>query len=1048
MLYQKPFASDAPLRAQIRKLYLADEQAVVDELLATHRPSSAQDDAIYRTARTLVEKLRDEDRSSGLIDDFLQQFTLSSEEGIVLMCLAEALLRIPDADTADELIRDKLSSGDWAAHLGKSESLMVNASTWGMLLTGKWVTMDDRTRRDPYGFIKRLVAKSGEPVIRLAVRQAMKIMGHEFVLAETIQAALGKAEVQQARGFAYSFDMLGEAARTDRDALAYTEAYRDAIEALAQTRQQDDPVQNPGISVKLSALHPRYEFAHTARVETELYQRLLELAQMAARAQLGFNIDAEESERLESSLSLFEKLAAEPSLDGWNGLGFVVQAYQKRAPAVIDWLEALARRTRRRFMIRLVKGAYWDTEIKQAQVEGLTDYPVFTRKENTDLCYLVCARKLIGSPECFYPQFATHNARSVAAIMAYVDDQAGMTREDFEFQCLHGMGEALYEEVVCGMRYQCRIYAPVGRHEHLLAYLVRRLLENGANTSFVNMLGRKDRDIDAIIANPLTRVSAHDRHRHPGIALPANIYGNRRKNSAGANLADADWLDTYAAYLEQAQQAQWSATPLLGIENHEGEIPQTVYNPGRDGSRVGEVTPASASQVETALGAAVTGYEGWNQRGGNARAEILEKAADLYEQHGFELLALCQLEAGKTLADAVAELREAVDFLRFYAVKAREEFSEPECLVGPTGESNQYMLQGRGVFVCVSPWNFPLAIFTGQVSAALVAGNAVLAKPAEQTSLIAFRAVQLLHEAGVPADALQYLPGEGGIVGAKLTSDPRVDGVAFTGGTDTARLIQASLAARPNTPLPHLIAETGGLNAMIVDSSALAEQVVVDVVNSAFQSAGQRCSALRVLYVQEDIEATLTEMIIGAMRELKTGDTTRLDSDIGPIIDGEARAALEAHLERFTEAEILARAPASEDAGNYFAPALIRIAGIEALDKEVFGPILHIASFKASDLESVVDAINASGYGLTLGVHSRINSNIERVRRRARVGNLYVNRNMIGAVVGVQPFGGEGLSGTGPKAGGPHYLHRFAVERVVSTDTTAAGGNASLLTLE
>ncbi len=1047
MNYRPPAGSDQPLRSVIRDLYLADEKIMVDKLLDALEQSPEQERAVDGIATTLVNNLRNEDRPTSLIDSFLQQFTLSSEEGIVLMCLAEALLRIPDADTADALIRDKLTSGDWGAHLGQSESLLVNASTWGMLLTGKWVTMDDGTRRDPYAFIKRLVSKSGEPAIRLAVRQAMKIMGQEFVLAETIESALQKADTQQAKGFSYSYDMLGEAAKTEADAKAYTSAYQQAITALAKSATSSNPVNNPGISVKLSALHSRYEFTHIERVESELYGRLLQLAIQAREAELGFNIDAEEADRLEPSLSLFEMLAYEPALKGWDGLGFVVQAYQKRAPAVIDWMADLAQKTGHRFMLRLVKGAYWDTEIKHAQLEGQLDYPVFTRKENTDLSYQVCARKLLGNTRAFYPQFASHNARTVADIMACVDDLASLDRNDFEFQCLHGMGEALYETVVSELNYQCRIYAPVGEHKRLLAYLVRRLLENGANTSFVNLLANKDQDITDIIANPVRRVREHQQRRHSGIPLPADIYAAGRKNSSGANLADSDWLDEYYAYLQSATMTQWVAAPLLGTKTTNSSEYQNISNPAHEKQLVGCVQLASDAQVDAAFDSACEAFEQWDLQGGDARAGILETAADLYETHRFELMALCQLEAGKTLADALSEVREAIDFLRYYALRARKEFNAPMVMEGPTGEANEYTLSGRGVFVCISPWNFPLAIFTGQLSAALLAGNAVLVKPAEQTPLIAWRAVQLLHEAGVPRGVLQYLPGEGHTVGAKLSSDSRVDGMVFTGGTDTARLIHTALSNRPNSPLPHLIAETGGLNAMIVDSSALAEQVVDDVVVSAFQSAGQRCSALRVLYVQDDIADELLTMIAGAMQELKTGDQTCLGTDVGPIIDAPAREALVAHVQKFAEDGLLAQAPKAQGNGNYFEPVLLEIEGIQVLEKEVFGPVLHVARYKSKDLDKVINAINASGYGLTLGVHSRINSTIAAVRARARVGNLYVNRNIIGAVVGAQPFGGEGLSGTGPKAGGPHYLHRFAVERVVSTDTTAAGGNASLLTL-
>ncbi len=1040
--YLKPTGSENPLRAAIRAQYHADEIEYVNAMLGEYAQSGAQDAQIQQTARSLVESLRKQNESASLIDSFLQEFTLSSEEGIVLMCLAEALLRIPDAETTDALIQDKLTSGDWEAHLGKSDSLLVNASTWGMLLTGKWVSMDTNTKRDPFGFLKRLVVKSGEPTIRVAIRQAMKIMGQEFVLAETIEAALDKARRQQAKGFSYSYDMLGEAARTDTDAKAYTQAYHEAIEALATSSLSADPIQNPGISVKLSALHSRYEFSQVERVENALYARLLKLAQRAKAAQIGFNIDAEEADRLELSLSLLEKLAYAPELQGWDGLGFVVQAYQKRALAVIEWMASLAERSGHRFMLRLVKGAYWDTEIKHAQVEGFADYPVFTRKENTDLHYLLCAQKMFAKPGAFYPQFATHNAHTVAAIMNYAGEQT-----DFEFQCLHGMGEALYEKVVAD-QYRCRIYAPVGEHKRLLAYLVRRLLENGANTSFVNLLANKDQDIDVIIANPAEKVARQQLHRHPGIPLPRNLYSEGRLNSSGANLADSEWLDAYYRYLDKARRAQWKATPLLGIEVRNDSTPLAVSNPAYVENPVGSVQYANDAQVDAALSEAQKSYFAWDKLGGDARATVLEKAAELYERNTYELIALCQLEAGKTLKDAVSELREAVDFLRYYAQQARANFGRAKEMDGPTGERNEYKLHARGVFVCISPWNFPLAIFTGQLSAALLAGNAVIVKPAEQTPLIAWRAVQLLHEAGVPPEVLQYLPGTGADVGAKLTSDLRTDGVAFTGGTDTARLIHHSLADRPNAPLPHLIAETGGLNAMIVDSSALAEQVVEDVLASAFQSAGQRCSALRVLYVQQDIAESLIDMIKGAMVELNVGDPTLLRTDVGPIIDAEALQTLQKHIDRYQDNGLLVRAPETADnVGHYLPPALIEISGITELEKEVFGPVLHVARFKASELDRVIDDINASEYGLTLGVHSRINATVERVCSRVKAGNMYVNRNIIGAVVGAQPFGGEGLSGTGPKAGGPNYLHGFAVERVVSTDTTAAGGNASLLTL-
>ncbi|MEE9447749.1 MAG: bifunctional proline dehydrogenase/L-glutamate gamma-semialdehyde dehydrogenase PutA, partial [Arenicellales bacterium] len=898
MHYTKPYASHTALRANIRQQYLADETRTVETLLNAFTSSVNDDLEIQKTAVELIQAMRQNEQTSGLMDQFLQEFSLSSQEGIILMCLAEALLRIPDAQTADALISDKLGSGDWQAHLGNSDSLLVNASTWGMLLTGKWLTLADGVKRSPYTAFKKMLTKSGTPSIRLALRQAMKIMGHQFVLAENIKTAVKKSKPRRDKGFNHSYDMLGEAAKTQADAKEYFNAYLNAITELARQAKTDQPDLNHGISVKLSALHPRYEFAKAAQVEAVLYPRLLLLAQAAYDAQLGFNIDAEEADKLEISLSLFQKLAEDPSLKNWEGLGFVVQAYQKRAMAVIEWLADLAQKEQRRFMLRLVKGAYWDTEIKQAQVQGYTDYPVFTRKPNTDLSYLVCAKTLLTNTDAFYPQFATHNAHTVASIIAYAEQASIAKDSQFEFQCLYGMGESLYTQLVGQGEYRCRIYAPVGEHKQLLAYLVRRLLENGANTSFVHLLADKQLDVESIVANPLDSIRGRTSHRHAAIALPQNLLGSHRQNTLGLNLADSDCLDIYYADLKKWQSHQWCAAPILA-SNEVSNTAETVSIPAGASHLIGTVQTANAPQIDAALTSAQGFSADWNATGGASRAELLEAVAALYEQHRNELMALCQLEAGKTLVDAVSEYREAVDFLRYYAQQARQLFVAPEQLMGPTGEKNQYQLHGRGVFVCISPWNFPLAIFTGQIAAALVAGNTVLAKPAEQAPLIAWRAVQLFHEAGVPLEALQLLIGGGAEVGGKLTSDRRVHGVVFTGGMDTARLIHQSLADRPNSPLPHLIAETGGLNAMIVDSSALPEQVVQDVVASAFQSAGQRCSALRVLYLQDDIADEIIKMITGAMAELETAEPTLLDTDIGPIIDTAARAALQTHLDEF-----------------------------------------------------------------------------------------------------------------------------------------------------
>ncbi len=1041
MPYHPLTGTEHPLRGLIRQHYLADENEVVNVLLQHYRRASVDQQSIQASAREQVENLNSHKQSLSLIDRFMQEFSLTSDEGVVLMCIAEALLRIPDTKTADALIHEKLAIGDWESHIGSSESLLVNAATWGMMLTGKWMTNTDVAKRDIFGSMRRMIQKSGEPAIRLVLRQAMKMMGQEFVLAQSMDEALIAAKKQQDKGFSYSYDMLGESAKTKADARRYATAYAEAITLLSAEASSTDPIAKAGISIKLSALHCRVEFAQFARLETELYAVLLKLALQAKNAQIGFNIDAEEADRLELSLTLFERLAFAPELSGWDGLGYVVQAYQKRALPVLKWLTNLAQRSNRKFMLRLVKGAYWDSEIKHAQVAGHEDFPVFTRKENTDLSYLVCAQYMLKNVQAFYPQFATHNAHTVASILHFVEQGA-----EFEFQCLHGMAEDLFERVVA-KGHRCRIYAPVGEHKQLLAYLVRRLLENGANTSFVNMLANREQDIESIIASPVDKVSSHTNHRHGRIPLASDLYMPAYKNSLGANLGDSDWLDEYYKYFTQNKKAQWSAKPLI-----HAKIPATtpavaVINPATK-KAIGSIRATSEAQIDAAFSAATTATQQWNDLGGRARACILERAADRIEANRFELLALCQLEAGKTLADAVAEVREAVDFMRYYAARAKDDFDTPRILPGPTGELNEYSLQGRGIVVAISPWNFPLAIFMGQVSAALLAGNTVLAKPAEQTSLIAYRAVQILYEAGVPKNVLQLLPGSGQEVGAKLTSDSSVDAVVFTGGTETARQIQTSLSERPNAPLPQLMAETGGLNAMIVDSSALLEQVVTDVISSAFQSAGQRCSALRVLYVQTDIAKELITMISGAMDALITGDPTDLGTDIGPIIDEDALMKVETHIKKFKNKGLIVRSPIGLGKGYFCAPALIEIDGIHALKREIFGPVLHIVRYQSDSLDDAIDDINLSGYGLTLGVHSRINKTVQRIRARAKVGNLYVNRNIIGAVVGSQPFGGERLSGTGPKAGGPHYLHRFAVERVVSTDTTAAGGNASLLTLD
>ena len=1047
----------APLRAAITAAWARDEAGHVDELLAVARAprpgwNEADRAAVQATAADLVRRVRARAADQGAIEAFMRQYDLGSEEGVLLMCVAEALLRIPDPGTADRLIRDKLGEADWKRHLGQSGSVLVNASTWGLMLTGHLVDLADETKRDVHGAFKRLVGRIGEPVIRLAVRQAMRIMGHQFVMGRTIGEALARSRKGDNAAYRYSFDMLGEAALTQGDADRYLEAYRSAIDAIGTSGDFDDEIAAPSISVKLSALHPRYEHAKRERVLAELAPRVLDLAQRAKRHRIGMTIDAEEADRLELSLDVIEAAWTDPSLAGWAGFGIVVQAYQKRAPFAIDWIAALARAHGRRIPVRLVKGAYWDSEVKRAQVEGLSGYPVFTRKPNTDVSYLANAARLLDAGDAIYPMFATHNAQTIAAVHRVANGRT------FEFQKLHGMGDDLYAEVIPPDRLDvpCRVYAPVGSHEDLLPYLVRRLLENGANSSFVNSITDETVAVDDLVRDPVETVSAFAAGAgipHPRIPLPRDVYralGYDRTNSMGINLANDDALRALATRIAAANTQAWRAAPLVPGASSSAAL-LDVTNPADRRQVVGQWQPADAATVRKALENAVAAQPAWDALPAASRAAILERAADLLEQRMPQFMALCTREAGKTIPDGVAEVREAVDFLRYYAGQARALFGAPEQMPGPTGESNTLQLAGRGVFACISPWNFPLAIFTGQVVAALAAGNTVIAKPAEQTNLIGHEAVKLLHEAGVPQDVLQFVPGDGATVGAALTSDPRIAGVAFTGSTDTARAINRALAAREAGPIAVLIAETGGQNALIADSSALPEQLVKDALASAFTSAGQRCSAARVLYVQEDIADKTIAMLAGAMAELKVGDPADLATDVGPVIDQDALCLLDEHAGRMQgTAKLIARAsmdPAATAHGTFFAPSAWELQSIGQLTRENFGPALHVIRWKAGELDQVVDAINATGYGLTLGIHSRIDATIDCIVQRAKVGNAYVNRNQIGAVVGVQPFGGQGLSGTGPKAGGPHYLPRFATEKTVSVNTTAAGGNASLLTL-
>ncbi|HEY2032844.1 MAG TPA: bifunctional proline dehydrogenase/L-glutamate gamma-semialdehyde dehydrogenase PutA [Rhizomicrobium sp.] len=1035
--------NSSPLRAAISAAYLEDEEAVTDRLIPKARLSPEERAATEKLARDLVTRIRETRGEQTGVDSLMQEYALSTQEGVVLMCLAESLLRVPDAATADKLIKDKIGSADWDKHKGQSDSMFVNASTWALMLTGRVVKLDTTAGWDFEGILRRLVSRTGEPVIRQAVTYAMRILGRQFVLGRTIEEAMKEAKPWLNKGYRFSFDMLGEAAYTAHDARRYYKSYQDALRAIAKAAPDNGTsvFERPSISVKLSALHPRYEWVKRNRVMDELLPILTGLAAEAREHNLGFTVDAEEAERLDLMLDIFEIMGEDPRLRGWNGLGLAVQAYQKRVLPVIAWLGNLAHRQKRRIPVRLVKGAYWDTEIKRAQELGIADYPTFTRKIATDTSYLAGARALLGEDDAIFPQFATHNAHTLAAIQTFAKG-----RKDFEYQRLHGMGEALhalYREKNLGGG--TRIYAPVGTHEDLLAYLVRRLLENGANTSFVNRLADDEAPIDEIVADPVEQLAVTHPRRNPNIPLPADILPDR-KNSSGFLWSNPVISEPIIAKMKASLTAPQRAAPIVGGEERTGRS-APLRDPSDRNRIVGEVIEASDADVKDALTKAYNARIEWNALGGNKRAEILERAADLYEKNQPHLMALAVREAGKSIPNASGEVREAVDFLRYYAGQARRLFEGSVQMPGPTGETNELSLHGRGVFCCISPWNFPLAIFTGQVAGALAAGCTVLAKPAEQTPLIAAAAVKLLHQAGVPVDVLHLLPGDGPRIGNALFSDPRLAGVAFTGSTDAANAINRALAARSG-PIATLIAETGGQNAMIVDSTALPEQVCRDVLSSAFDSAGQRCSALRVLYLQEDVADKMLDLILGAMDELKLGDPMLLETDIGPVIDEEARANLQKHADTIVrEARLLKKlpVPAELSSGVFFPPHVFEISGIGQLKREVFGPVLHVARWKADELDKVCDAINATGYGLTLGVHSRIDETAAFIRDRVHAGNVYVNRNQIGAVVGVQPFGGEGLSGTGPKAGGPHYLQRFSLERTYTVNTTAAGGNASLL---
>ncbi|MDH4585389.1 trifunctional transcriptional regulator/proline dehydrogenase/L-glutamate gamma-semialdehyde dehydrogenase [Pseudomonas sp. BN415] len=1020
------------LRAAITAAYRRPEQEAVPMLLEQARLPATMADAAHTLAYGIAEKLRNQKSAGGrqgLVQGLLQEFSLSSQEGVALMCLAEALLRIPDKATRDALIRDKIANGNWNQHLGQSPSMFVNAASWGLLITGKLVSTHNEAGLS--SSLNRLIGKSGEPVIRKGVDMAMRLMGEQFVTGETIGEALANASTQESKGFRYSYDMLGEAALTAEDARRYLISYEQAIHAIGKASHGRGIYEGPGISIKLSALHPRYSRAQYDRVMDELYPILLNLTRLARQYDIGLNIDAEEADRLEISLDLLERLCFEPSLAGWNGIGFVIQAYQKRCPYVIDYVIDLAKRSRHRLMIRLVKGAYWDSEIKRAQIDGLEGFPVYTRKVYTDISYIACARKLLAVPDAIYPQFATHNAHSLAAI--YQIAGQNYYSGQYEFQCLHGMGEPLYEQVVGKvadgkLNRPCRIYAPVGSHETLLAYLVRRLLENGANTSFVNRIADQSISLNELVEDPVAQVEAMAAREgalglpHPRIPLPRNLYGAARLNSSGIDLSNEHRLGSLSAALLASTNHPYVAGPMLGGEPANPGPAQPVRNPADHRDLVGQVFEASEADVKNAVLCAQASGPIWQSTLPGERAAILERAADQMESEMQQLMGLLVRESGKTFANAIAEVREAVDFLRYYGAQARGFSNDSHRPLGPV--------------VCISPWNFPLAIFTGQVAAALAAGNTVLAKPAEQTPLIAAQAVRILHDAGVPHGAVQLLPGRGETVGASLVGNERVRGVMFTGSTEVAGVLGRNLAGRLNAQgrtLP-LIAETGGMNAMIVDSSALAEQVVVDVISSAFDSAGQRCSALRVLCVQADVADRVTEMLRGAMAEYRVGSPERLQTDIGPVIDAEAKAGIEAHIramrEKGRKVFQAGRVEGEElKRGTFVLPTLIELESFDELKREIFGPVLHLVRYERAQLGELLEQINASGYGLTLGVHTRIDETIAQVVGSACVGNLYVNRNIVGAVVGVQPFGGEGLSGTGPKAGGPLYLYRLLSTR-------------------
>ena len=1022
--------------AAFRTDFAPADKGMAAALLAKASLARDAEERIDTTATGMIEAIRSKSSGLGGVEELLREYSLSTREGLALMVLAEALLRVPDAATSDQLIEDKLSQGDFLHHETQSGALLVSASAWALGVTARVIQPGET----PHSMIGQLVKRLGLPAVRTATTQAMRVLGSHFVLGQTIEEALDRARSGAGRLFRYSFDMLGEGARTQEDADRYFASYSSAITAIGEAAGNEPLPARPGISVKLSALHPRYEWVSRERVMKELVPVLLDLAQQAKPYDMNFTVDAEEADRLELSLDVIAAVFADPSLEGWDGFGLAIQAYQKRAIEVIDWIDGLAAHHNRRMMVRLVKGAYWDSEVKRAQERGLDDYPVFTRKAMTDLNYVACAERLLAARPRLYPQFATHNALTVASIL----ERAGSV-DGFEFQRLHGMGDALYQHLLAARPgLACRTYAPVGGHSDLLAYLVRRLLENGANSSFVSVAADPNVPVAWLLTRPQAIIATAEKARHPKLPMPADLYAPRRRNSAGVELGHAGSLDGLLAEIDAAKAVAPNAVPLINGQALAG-TPRVLLSPIDGQTPIGTVIEADADGANQAMLAARKGYRAWDRTPAATRADILEKAADLLESNRGRLLHLLRVEAGKTLDDALSELREAVDFCRYYAAEARDICGEGEVLSGPTGEDNRLVRRGRGVFVCISPWNFPLAIFLGQVTAALAAGNAVIAKPAEQTPLVAFEAIRLLHEAGVPTQALHFVPGAGE-TGAALVAHSATGGVAFTGSTETAWRINRSLAAKDG-PIVPLIAETGGINAMIVDATALSEQVSDDVVMSAFRSAGQRCSALRLLCVQDDVADKMIEMIAGAAAELKIADPREPSTHIGPVIDAEAKAGLAAHIAAMKSSAKCQYAGSAPEQGTYIAPHIFELNAVSDLKREVFGPILHVVRWKSGQLDSLLDAIDALGYGLTLGVHTRIDTVVEKIVDRLDAGNCYINRNMIGAVVGTQPFGGSRLSGTGPKAGGPDYLRRFTLEQTVTVNTAAAGGNASLIAM-